>query len=69
MPLVPNLIERVLLRTNRFPAVLQYSVTLGSRVDSSTEIGGWLAAAGFAAPRTVALRRTPGQYLLVAARS
>lgn len=48
---------------------LQYLVTLGSRVFSSAEIGGWLAAAGFVPPRTVALRRTPGQYLLVATRS
>jgi hypothetical protein len=48
---------------------LQYFVTLGSRVYASAEIGGWLASAGFAAPRTVALRRTPGQYLLVATRS
>jgi hypothetical protein len=47
----------------------RYFVTRGSRVFPRAEIGGGLGAAGFAPPRTVALRRTPGQHLPVATRS
>jgi 2-polyprenyl-3-methyl-5-hydroxy-6-metoxy-1,4-benzoquinol methylase len=47
---------------------LQYFATLGSRVYSEAEITGWMERAGFAAPRRIGLRRTPGQYLLVAVR-
>jgi 2-polyprenyl-3-methyl-5-hydroxy-6-metoxy-1,4-benzoquinol methylase len=48
---------------------LQYFATLGARVYAEAEIAGWMRRAGFAAPRRIGLRRTPGQYLLVAARS
>lgn len=48
---------------------LHYFLSLGGQVYSSSEIEGWLQAAGFSAPRCLMLRTLPGAYLLVATRT
>jgi SAM-dependent methyltransferase len=47
---------------------LMYFMSLGGRVYRFDEIAGWLQAAGLQPPRRIGLRRSPGQYLLIAAR-